>query len=387
MPFVTVNQTRIFYRLEGVEELPVLAFSHSIGTDHGMWEPQAHDLLPHFRILRYDTRGHGASDAPDGEYSVEDLGRDFLGMLDALKISAVAFCGLSMGGAVGQWLALHAPERLTALVLANTGPRIGTAESWNARMAAVQHGGMASIVDAVMPRFFSAASLEKNKPHVGSVRSVFLGTRPLGYLGCCAALRDFDSTSDLKKIALPGLVVGSDNDVSTPWVGCSEILAREIPGAHVVRLPTTHLSNLEKPHAFNAALTNFLVPRATTDSLEGGFAVRRKILGNAHVDRSIAGTTEFTREFQELITRYAWGTVWTRPGLDERTRRLLVMATTAALGRWEEFRLHVSSALRDGMEPSEIKEVLLQTAIYAGVPAGNTGFHIAQEEIDALGQG
>jgi 3-oxoadipate enol-lactonase/4-carboxymuconolactone decarboxylase len=387
MPFVTVNQTRIFYRLEGVEELPVLAFSHSIGTDHGMWEPQAHDLLPHFRILRYDTRGHGASDAPDGEYSVEDLGRDFLGMLDALKISAVAFCGLSMGGAVGQWLALHAPERLTALVLANTGPRIGTAESWNARMAAVQHGGMASIVDAVMPRFFSAASLEKNKPHVGSVRSVFLGTRPLGYLGCCAALRDFDSTSDLKKIALPGLVVGSDNDVSTPWVGCSEILAREIPGAHVVRLPTTHLSNLEKPHAFNAALTNFLVPRATTDSLEGGFAVRRKILGNAHVDRSIAGTTEFTREFQELITRYAWGTVWTRPGLDERTRRLLVMATTAALGRWEEFRLHVSSALRDGLEPSEIKEVLLQTAIYAGVPAGNTGFHIAQEEIDALGQG
>jgi 3-oxoadipate enol-lactonase/4-carboxymuconolactone decarboxylase len=387
MPFVTVNKTRIFYRLEGAEGMPVLALAHSISTDHGMWEPQVHDLLPHFRILRYDTRGHGASDTPDGEYSVEDLGRDFLGMLDALKIPIVAFCGLSMGGAVGQWLALHAPERLTALVLANTGPRIGTVESWNARIAAVQQGGMAAIVDIVMPRFFSAESLARNKPYIGSVRTVFLGTDPAGYLGCCAALRNFNCTSDLKSIALPTLVIGGDNDVSTPWAGCSEILAREIPGARAVRLPTTHLSNLERPHAFTAALTDFLLPGSASNTLEAGFAVRRKVLGDAHVDRAIAGTTDFTREFQELITRYAWGTVWTRPGLDERTRRLLVMATAAALGRWEEFRLHVSSALRDGMEPSEIKEVLLQTAIYAGVPTGNTAFHVAQEEIEGVGGG
>ena len=251
MPFVALDKTRIFYRLEGAEGLPVLALSHSISTDHGMWEPQAHDLLPHFRILRYDTRGHGASDVPKGEYSVEELGRDFLGLMDALKISTAAFCGLSMGGTVGQWLALHAPERLTALVLANTGPRIGTAESWNSRIAAVRQGGMAAIVDAVMPRFFSAESLAKSKPYVGSVRSVFLGTAPLGYLGCCAALREFDSTADLKKITTRTLVIGSENDVSTPWAGCSEILAREIPGARAVRLPTTHLSNLERPHAFS----------------------------------------------------------------------------------------------------------------------------------------
>jgi len=182
-------------------------------------------------------------------------------------------------------------------------------------------------------------------------------------------------------------VIGGDNDVSTPWAGCSEILAREIPGARAVRLPTTHLSNLERPNAFTAALTDFLLPGSASNTLEAGFAVRRKVLGDAHVDRAIAGTTDFTREFQELITRYAWGTVWTRPGLDERTRRLLVMATAAALGRWEEFRLHVSSALRDGMEPSEIKEVLLQTAIYAGVPTGNTAFHVAQEEIEGVGGG
>ena len=134
-----------------------------------------------------------------------------------------------------------------------------------------------------------------------------------------------------------------------------------------------------------AALTDFLLPGSPSDTLEAGFAVRRKVLGDAHVDRAIARHPDFTREFQAMITRYAWGTVWTRPGLNERTRRLLVMATAAALGRWEEFRLHVSSALDDGIEPSEIKEVLLQTAIYAGVPAANTGFHIAQEEIDKPG--
>jgi 4-carboxymuconolactone decarboxylase len=127
------------------------------------------------------------------------------------------------------------------------------------------------------------------------------------------------------------------------------------------------------------------LPGPAENTLEAGFAVRRKVLGDAHVNRAIAATTDFTRDFQELITRYAWGTVWTRPGLDERTRRLLVMATASALGRWEEFRLHVTAALRDGIEPSEIKEVLLQTAIYAGVPAANTGFHIAQEEIEKRG--
>lgn len=342
MPFVTVDKTRLFYRMEGSEGFPVLALSHSLGVDHAMWEPQMHDLLSHFRILRYDTRGHGASESPVGEYTVEQLGRDFLGLLDALQISQVAFCGLSMGGAVGQWLALQAPGRLTALVLANTAPRFGTPQNWDSRIEAVRHGGMPAIVDMVMPRFFSGESLAKKKPHVASVRSVFLGTDPAGYVSCCAALRDFDSTQYLKEITTPALVIGGDHDVSTPWVGNGEILAQEIPGARAVRFRATHLSNLEKPHAFTAALADFLLPAPAENTLEAGFKVRRKVLGDAHVDRAIAGTTEFTREFQSLITRYAWGTVWTRPGLNERTRRLLVLATAASLGRWEEFRLHVS---------------------------------------------
>lgn len=384
MPFITANQARIFYRLEGQDGLPVIVLSHSIGTDHAMWTPQVPDLTQHFQVLRYDTRGHGASDGPPGEYSVEQLGRDALALVDGLKISKFAFCGLSMGGAVGQWLALHAPERLTHLVLANTSPRFGTPEQWNSRIQAVRQGGMPAIVGLALGRFFSPEFLASSSPEVSSIRSVLLGTVPEGYVSCCAALRDFDSTAALEKIKTPTLVIVGDKDVSTPLSGNGDVLVRGISGANLVRLPVAHLSNLEAPRSFTAALIAFLQPKATSleDALKAGFEVRRKVLGNAHVDRAIANTTPFTEDFQALITKYAWGTVWTRPGLEHRTRRLLVLVMMAALGRWEEFRLHVSAGLSQGLEICDIKESLLQTAVYAGIPAANTAFHIAQEEID-----
>jgi 3-oxoadipate enol-lactonase / 4-carboxymuconolactone decarboxylase len=179
-------------------------------------------------------------------------------------------------------------------------------------------------------------------------------------------------------------VISGDKDVPTPWVGNGELLAKGIAGAQVVHLPAAHLSNLECPRGFSTALATFLQPASSSlqEILETGFSLRRRVLGDAHVDKAIAATTEFTRDFQGLITRYAWGTIWNRPGLDLRTRRLLVLAMMAALGRWEEFRLHLSAGLNHGLESSDIKEVLLQAAIYAGVPAANTGFHIAQEELE-----
>jgi 3-oxoadipate enol-lactonase/4-carboxymuconolactone decarboxylase len=386
LPFARLNNTRLFYRLEGRIGRPVLVLSHSIGTDLGMWAPQAADLLPHFQILRYDTRGHGASDAPAGEYSIELLGRDVLGLVDALEIKQFAFCGLSLGGAIGQWLGIHSGGRLTHLVLANTSPQFGPRSNWEARIKAVSEGGMKSIVDMAMGRFFSPETLARDDVYASAVRMVLLDTDPTGYIGCCAALRDVDNRELLRQIRVSTLVIAGDRDVSTPWEGHGEILAREIPGARAVRLPAAHLSNLERPQSFTAALLDFLQPAAETffDPKDAGFAVRRAVLGEAHVDRAIAATNDFNREFQELITRYAWGTIWTRPGLDRRTRRLLVLAMMASLGRWEEFRLHVRAGLAHELEPCDLKEVLLQTAIYAGVPAANTGFHIAGEEIDRL---
>lgn len=383
MPFATVDNCRLYYRLEGAEENPVLVLSHSISADHGMWAPQAPDLLPYFQLLRYDTRGHGASDAPPGEYSIERLGRDVLGLLDALGISQFAFCGLSMGGAIGQWLAAHTPERVTSLVLANTSAQF-VRSVWEDRIQQVKAGGMAAIVDLAMGRLFSAETLARRNPHAMSVRRVLLATDPVGYLGCCAALRDMDLRPRLRQIKTPTLVISGDQDVSTPWAGHGEILAREIPGARVLHLPATHLSNIERPRSFTAALLEFLMKdgQTSTDPLQAGTRVRRSVLGDAHVDQATAAANDFTREFQTLITRYAWGTIWTRPGLDQRTRRLLVLVMMAALGRWEEFKLHVRTGLQHELEPCDLQEALLQTAIYAGVPAANTGFHLANEEIE-----
>lgn len=257
MPFLNADNTRLFYRLEGQSGQPVLVLAHSLGCDHGMWAPQMPDLLDHFQVLRYDTRGHGASDVPAGDYTLDQLGRDVLAALDALKVAQAAFCGISMGGAVGQWLALHASERISALVLANTAPKFGTPDLWDARRKAVLEGGMPAIVDAIMQRFFSPAN--QASASAQSTRSVLLGTDPQGYAACCAALRDADYRAVLGKISTRTLVIGSDHDPSTPWKDNGEILARDIPLARAVKLATAHLSNLEQPRAFTQAVMEFLL--------------------------------------------------------------------------------------------------------------------------------
>jgi 3-oxoadipate enol-lactonase/4-carboxymuconolactone decarboxylase len=380
LPFINIDNTRIFYRLEGGGDRPVIVLSHSLGCDHGMWDAQTRDLLPHFRVLRYDTRGHGASDVPAGDYSIERLGQDVIALTGALGIAKFAWCGLSMGGMIGQWLSASIPDRITHLVLANTSSRMDST-AMEARRQTVLEGGMKAVIDAVLGRFFTPETLARQNPDVGSIGTTLLDTNPIGYAGCCAAIRDMNQTVLLAGIKIPTLIVVGDRDVSTPWTGHGEVLAQEIPHARVVHLPTAHLSNIERPRSFSSALLEFLFS-ATADSLEAGFDVRRAMLGDEYVDAAISKTTEFTREFQELITRFAWGTIWTRPGIPRRTRRLLALTVMAALGRWEEFRIYVRAGLEHELEPCDLKELLLQAAVYAGVPVGNTGFKIAKEEIE-----
>ena len=380
MPVMEASGIRQYYRLEGTDDRPVLMFSHSLGCDHTMWDAQATALVPHFRILRYDTRGHGATETTAGDYTVEMLARDALSLADALGIRQFAWCGLSLGGMIGQWLAGNAGDRVTALVLVNTSARFPDPSVMEGRRRTVLESGMAPLADAVLARFFTPERLQANPPEVAHIRRVLLATNPIGYAGCCAAVRDMDQRELLGSIHIPTLIIAGERDVSTPWQGHGEVLAQSISGARVEYLPTAHLSNLERPRSFHAALVRFLLP-PPCDTLAAGFEKRRAILGDAYVERSIAATTDFNRAFQELITRFAWGTVWQRPGLDDRTRRLLALTATAALGRAEEFRMHVRAALAGGLEPCDLEEMLLEVGVYAGLPAANTAFQIAREEI------
>lgn len=380
MPFANSQGCRIYYRLEGAPKRPLLVLVHSLGADHGMWDPQLPALLTRFQVLRLDLRGHGASDAPDGDYTIAQLAHDVLSAVDAAGHDRFSYCGLSLGGMIGQWLGANAAARIDRLVLANTSSLMADPAIFDTRREAVLQEGMHAIEDTVMQRFFSARTLASANPVAESVRAVLLATNPVGYAGCCGAIRDMNLRPLLAAIQAPTLVIGGDNDLSTPWAGHGDVLAAAIPNARAVQLPTTHLSNVERPSSFTAALFEFLLPAAPQDPLQAGFAVRRAMLGDAHVDRSIAAATDFTRDFQEMITRFAWGTLWTRPGLDPRVRRLLVLAITASLGCWDEFRLHVRTGLAHELELADLKEVLLHVAVYAGVPAANTAFHAASTE-------
>jgi 3-oxoadipate enol-lactonase/4-carboxymuconolactone decarboxylase len=378
MPIASLDGLRVFYRLEGAAGQPVVALSHSLGLDHGMWDLQMPGLLQRYRVLRYDTRGHGATDAPAGDYTIERLGLDALALLDRLAIDRVAWVGVSLGGFVGQWIAAHAPDRLTHLVLANTTPRIAEPAGMDERGKTVLARGMAAIVDTAMTRFFVGPLVEANPPHVASARQTVLATNPVGYAGCCAALRDADLHELLPRIRTPTLVISGDRDEAMPFAEHGSVLAAGIRSAQSVRLATAHISNLGLPRTFTRVLVNFLRP-GDHDAASLGESVRRAVLGDAHVDRAAADATDLTRDFQRFITKYVWGEIWTRPGLDHVTRRLLVLTTTAALGRWEEFRLHLTAGLARDLEWGDIEEVLLQVAVYAGVPAANTAFHIARE--------
>ena len=257
MPFQEVAGARFHFRFDGPEDAPVVMLSNSLGTTLAMWEPQVTALAAKYRVLRFDSRGHGQSAVTPGPYTIGQLGRDAVGLLDALGIDRVHFCGLSMGGMVGQWLGAFAPQRLDTLVLCNTSARIGTPETWNARIDAVRNGGMAAIVDTVLARWYTPEFLTQADDAVTRTRAMLLGTSADGYVASCAAVRDMDQREDVSRIAVPTLVIAGTFDFVTPPED-GRFLAQKIPGARYAELPAAHLSNIEAPPAFTRALTEFL---------------------------------------------------------------------------------------------------------------------------------
>jgi 3-oxoadipate enol-lactonase len=258
MPFAHLKHAHIHYDLTGPSRAPALVFSNSLGATFSMWDSQVSAIQKHFRVLRYDTRGHGQSSITPGPYVIEQLARDVLALLDDLGLDRVYFCGLSMGGQTGMWLALHAPARLHRLVLCNTAAKIGSLETWNTRIEGVRRGGMKSISEAVMERWFSAAFRTKSPEAVATSRRMLEGANPEGYLANCAAIRDFDVRETVAAIRVATLVIAGTHDTATtPSEG--QFLADRIPGAHYTELDAAHLSNIELPERFTPALSTFLL--------------------------------------------------------------------------------------------------------------------------------
>lgn len=250
----------LYFRLEGLPSNPLLVLVHSLGADHGMWDLQMPQLLRHYQILRMDLRGHGASECTPGDYSIELLARDVLYLIDKTRRARFSYCGLSLGGMIGQWIGAHVGERVDGLILANTSPCVPDPSIFGDRIKTVLDHGMAAIEPQVMSRCFSARTLAARIPTVESIRTILLATNPLGYAGCCAAIRDMDLRPLLPAIKAPVLVIGGTEDVSTPWYGNGDVLVDSIPGAQGVQLPATHLSNVEEPLLFTAAMLDFFRP-------------------------------------------------------------------------------------------------------------------------------
>ena len=257
MAFVETGGAQIRYTIEGPDDAAVLAFSNSLGTNYSMWDSQAQELRKKFRVLRYDTRGHGESPATPGPYTIELLGNDFLGLLDNLKLGRVHFCGLSMGGMIGMWLGIHAPDRLNKLVLCNTGAKIGTQEIWKSRIETVQKGGMKSIAAGVMERWFTPAFRAKDPAAVARIQKILESINPNGYASCCAAVRDYDCREELEKIGAQSLVIAGAHDPATPPTD-GRFIAEHIPGAKYAELDAAHLSNIEDRDRFTKEVEAFL---------------------------------------------------------------------------------------------------------------------------------
>ncbi|MER6614172.1 bifunctional 3-oxoadipate enol-lactonase/4-carboxymuconolactone decarboxylase PcaDC [Streptomyces xantholiticus] len=404
------------YRIDGPEDAPVLILGPSLGTTWHMWDRQIPELSERWRVIRFDLPGHGGAPAHPVA-SVGELAERLLATLDQLGVQRFGYAGCSIGGAVGIELALRHPQRVATLALVAASPRFGTADEFRQRGVVVRTNGLDPMARSAPERWFTAAFAAAQPAIVEWAVQMVRTTDPGCYIAACEALAAFDARAELGRIGAPTLVVvGSEDQVTGPAE--ARTLVAGIPDARLALVPgASHLAPVEQPaavtdllaHHFATAWHDTLAavpapaapatsapvapvaeiapaapeqPQATgsgrPDPYQAGMKVRREVLGDAHVDGVMADGDDFTGDFQELITRYTWGEVWTREGLDRRTRSCVTLTALVAGGHLEELAFHTRAALRNGLTPAEIREVLIHTAVYCGVPAANAAFKVAQ---------
>ncbi|MFF4604876.1 4-carboxymuconolactone decarboxylase [Streptomyces sp. NPDC001339] len=411
------------YRADGPEDAPVLVLGAALGTTWHMWDRQIPELTRHWRVIRFDLPGHGGSPAHAAS-SIAELADRLVATLDALGVDRFGYAGCDIGGAVGTQLALTRPYRVTSLALVSSSPRYGTADAWRQRGVVVRTNGLDPIARTAPEHWFTPGFAGAQSAIVEWAVQMVRTTDPGCYIAACEALAAYDVRSSLGRVGVPTLVVAGSEDQVTPTTDARTLVAG-IPGASLALVPgTSHLTPVEQPSAVTELLIRHFttawhdkpgpagpavlgapaakpqlaspLPQAPPAAIESGLTapeqagggayeagvkIRREVLGDAHVDQVEAATDDFTAEFQRVLTRYAWGETWSRPGLDRRTRSIVTLTALVARGHQEELALHTRAALRNGLTPAEIKEVLLHTAVYCGIPAVNSAFAVAQRVI------
>lgn len=409
------------YRFDGPEDAPVLVIGPSLGTTWHMWDRQIPELTRHWRVFRYDLPGHGGAPARPAS-AVGELADRLLATLDGVGVQRFGYAGCSLGGAIGADLALRYPQRVATLALVASSARFGSADEFRQRGVIVRTNGLEPMARTAPERWFTPGFAAAQPAIVEWAVQMVRTTDPGCYIAACEALAAFDIRTELARIGVPTLVlVGAEDRVTGP--GDARTLVAGIPDARLALVPgASHLAPVEQPGAVtDLLLTHFstawqdtqaaipapsfgprlsapVLPGAEitaatpqpeaaaggrTDPYGAGMRIRREVLGDAHVDGVLAASDDFTGDFQELVTRYAWGEVWSREALDRRTRSTIALTALVTSGHLEDLAAHTRAALRNGLTPAEIREVLLQTAVYCGIPAASAAFTIAQSVIQA----
>jgi 3-oxoadipate enol-lactonase/4-carboxymuconolactone decarboxylase len=366
---------------------PLLLLGPSLGTSaETLWRRCAHLLRGEYHVVGWDLPGHGRSAPAPAPFGIAGLAREVLTLADRIRPGArFRYAGDSVGGAVGLQLLLDAPHRVESAVLLCTGAKIGESTGWRQRAETVRAEGTHAVLAGSLERWFAPGFARREPAVAGALLDALRGADPESYAQVCEALAAFDVRDRLGEITAPVLAVAGADDQPAPPAGLALIADGVRDGRLVVLDGVAHLAPAEQPAEVAALLDAHFGGPVTRDQVrEAGLAVRRQVLGDAHVDRADAATGPFTRDFQELITTYAWGEIWTRPGLDRRSRSMITLTALVALGHHEEFAMHVRAARTNGLTDDEIKEVLLQSAVYCGVPAANTAFRIAQRVLAEL---
>jgi 3-oxoadipate enol-lactonase/4-carboxymuconolactone decarboxylase len=372
-------------------ELPLLVLGPSLGTSAvELWSACADHLSGSFDVLAWDLPGHGHNLAvPEESFTMAELAEGVLALVADIQEqrgdpgTPFAYSGLSVGGSVGLTLLLDHADRVSAAALLCTGARIGDVGMWADRIGRVTTSGTAVLVSQTAEQWFAHGFFEREPDRGAALLHALHVANDTGYVQACQALAHFDVRDRLSEIGQPVVAIAGKEDHITPPDLLRELANGVQDGYLVVLESAAHLAPAERPAEVAALIReHFLGEEAAASqhpSHDSGLTVRREVLGDEHVNRSLAEATDLTRDFQDFVTTYAWGGVWTRPGLDRRSRSMVTLAALVAGGHDEELALHLRAARSNGLSWDEIKEVLLQTAVYCGVPAAGTAFRIAHE--------